>query len=688
MIFFDLLKSRIGFSRIGRLPLLKSEKKYISTPNITIPINKVLLEIFDFIKEFETHLLYIIPSEKYLKKSFIKAKYENSAFFFKYNGKIEQFEEILSGNLEIIRTNNLTPIIPFNIPTTVINKEFAEKIIIEHLRKVEKILKNNPNIIFGLSIKLFEYFELINPYIKLINTNENVQIISFDDLFDNLGNFRNILKIINRIKYDLDNNLVLMASGKIIPKLFPMLIYLGIDIIDSSYILYLSSESFYDTIEYLLPIYKIKKFPCNCIACRGKLKTLAQEKHSAEKINYLLMHNLLTAKSYMNKIIQYLNYEDYRAFVEKSSLDDTFLISMLRVLDKEYFDIIRTYTPINQKNKKINCIGASSYYRPDFYEFRERLVKNFNPEHCTTLVILLPCSAKKPYSESKSHRKFLTILRSFPEFPSFQEIIITSPLGAIPRQLEYVYPVNSYDIPVTGDWEEEELQISSQMLLRILKKYDKNIPIICHLDDGYRTIINKILKHIEQKVFFSEIDDSITSRRSLISLKELIQTHLRDYKTQIESEKPITKTWERKFSKILDYQFGIGTGAQLISNNLLIKKKKFGSKMSIIDKYTNESLGDFDISSGQIHLTMKGANRLTPFTLSSNMIVFDGDKILGSTLFRPGVLEYSDNLVPGCFSFILDKSKRHIIGLGHQIIGSNHIRNSKTGRVAKIDRIK
>ena len=99
MIFFDLLKSKIGLSRIGRMSLFKREKKYIRTPNIVIPINKVLLEIFDFIKEFENHNLYIIPSEKYLKKRFIKAKYENSAFFFKYNGKLQQFEEILSKNI-------------------------------------------------------------------------------------------------------------------------------------------------------------------------------------------------------------------------------------------------------------------------------------------------------------------------------------------------------------------------------------------------------------------------------------------------------------------------------------------------------------------------------------------------------------------------------------------------------------
>ncbi|GAI86743.1 unnamed protein product, partial [marine sediment metagenome] len=108
----------------------------------------------------------------------------------------------------------------------------------------------------------------------------------------------------------------------------------------------------------------------------------------------------------------------------------------------------------------------------------ERLLKRFTPESWTKLIIILPCSAKKPYSESKSHKKFHSIIRKFRDFPDFQEIILTSPLGAIPRQLENIYPVNSYDISVTGDWDNEEITIASNMLIKLLEKYDKDIPIL------------------------------------------------------------------------------------------------------------------------------------------------------------------------------------------------------------------
>jgi len=266
-----------------------------------------------------------------------------------------------------------------------------------------------------------------------------------------------------------------MASGKILPKFFPILVYLGVDLFDTTFLLYLSVEDFYDTIEYLLPIYKVKYLPCSCVACKGELKNLYDKKYSQEKTDLLCLHNLISANNYMRKIKQYLQYEDYRAFVEKSSLDDINIISILKILDKEHFNRMRYETPITQKNKKVICFGQSSYNRPDFEEFRRRTISNFEPEPWTNMVILLPCSAKKPYSSSKSHKKFYRSIRNFPEFPDFQEFIITSPLGAIPRQLEDIYPVNSYDISVTGNWDEEEKNITAEMLLTLLKKYDINI---------------------------------------------------------------------------------------------------------------------------------------------------------------------------------------------------------------------
>lgn len=686
--FFELLENRIGFSRIGRINLSKDKKLFIRTPNVTIPIKNVLMKQFSFIQEFEENDLFIISKEIFLKIAFLREKFKDTGFIFTHPGMLEKFESIILKNLEIFSQDNVLSIIPFNIPTTTIGRDFAQREITTYLNHVARILDSHRSINFGLSIRTFDYSELLDLYLPVIEANENIKILNLHGIFDNFSNFRNIIGSIIKLKNKLDNNLIIMASGRILPKFYPILVYLGVDVIDTTYLLYLSAENFYDTIEYLLPIYKVKYLPCSCVACKGNLKNLYDVKHSQDKTDLLCLHNLISANNYMRKIKQYLRYEDYRAFVEKSSLDDINIISTLKILDREYFDLMRYETPITQKDKKIICLGPSSYDRPDFREFRKRTIENFEPEGWTNLIILLPCSAKKPYSSSKSHKKFYKSIRKFPEFPNFQEFIITSPLGAIPRQLEDIYPVNSYDISVTGNWDEEEKKITSEMLLNLLNKYDKSIPIICHLEGESLEIVKKIETNIGHELFFSVVKENPTSNDSLKALEELIQEHITDYNPKIGMLKGnyLSKTWIRKFIKILDYQFGIGSGNKIIRNDLALKKNKLNNKIVLIDMNTKENIGTFKTSTGQISVTINGMKSIAqkPFSIDSNMIIFDGESIRGNNLFRIGILDYSLNLIPENYVAVIDKERSNIIGVGKLVVGSNYLKNSKTGKVVEI----
>ncbi|TFG30266.1 MAG: hypothetical protein EU532_01385 [Promethearchaeota archaeon] len=685
-LFFELLKKKIGFSRIGRITITSQNRKYIPTPNIIIPLINNFIEQADFVENFEDNDFFIFSNEDFFKKKYSHEKFQSKCLIYIHKGTLDKFQQIISRNRQKIIKNNIIVIIPFNIPTTAINKEFAKQEIKNYLNIATKIVKNDLDIKFGLTFRIFDFFELIDLYFEIVKNHENIKILNLADLFDNFSKFRNIIRNILAIKQNLDNNLVILASGRIIPKFYPLLIYLGVDLIDSTFLLYLSSENFYNSIEYLLPIYKIKYLPCSCVACRGELKNLLGEKYSSEKIDLLSLHNLISAKIYTNKIIQYLRYEDFRAFIEKSSLDDPNLISMLRILDRQHFEIIKYETPITQKNKKINCLGASSYNRPDFQEFRERTIRTFEPEKNTRMIILFPCSAVKPYSDSKSHKKFLSILRKFPQFPDFQEFILTSPLGAIPRQLENIYPANSYDIPVTGDWDNEELNITAGMLIKLLEKYNHNIPVVCHLEDVYLEILDRVKREIKNKFYISDINKKITSKESLGSLERLITSNLHELDSTSERNQlfSFTKTWIRKFAKIVDYHYGPGTGEKLLSNGIKIKKSRINTQLEILDIKDKKSIGVFKFDTGQLDLTIKGATFLKPFSDLSSIIVFNGDKITGNTLFHPGVLEYSNELIPRNNVIILNKNKEKVIGMGHLIVGSNIIKNTKTGRVVNI----
>ncbi len=685
-IFFELVKKRIGLSRIGRIILSKEEKRYVSSPNIIIPIKRSLINMLDFLEEFEKHPIFLISNEIFLKISFLRAKFKQNEFLYTHYGTLEKFHDILEEYKDVFLGDNIIALIPFNNPTTVMNKEFAKREVEHHIKISQELLIKNPKLNFGITIKLFGYAELVNLYFPLIQNNPNVKILNFSDLFEYKRNFRKVLQVIFETRKEVDQNLLFMVSGKVLPKSYPMLIYLGFDLIDSSYMLYLSSENFYDTIENLLPIYKMQYFPCSCCACKGKLKKLASDKFSKEKVEQLALHNLITAKNQMYKIKQYLKTEDYRNFVEKSSMNDTNLMSMLKLVDHQYFEDMKLQTPIMQEIKPIVSIGPSSYYRPDFQEYREEIIKKFEPEPWTKLIILFPCSAKKPYSESKSHKKFLDVLHKFKEFPDFQEFIITSPLGVIPRQLENIYPVNSYDISVTGEWDAEEMLIAQEMLAKIIMMYNSEIPIICHLPkEAYHEIVNNVMSTLPNKVYFSEVDNSVTSYNSLKSLENLLIKCKDKFNTSdLPKKSQYHKSWIRKFVKILDYQFGKGIGIALFSNEVKVYPNKDKTHINIRDVDSKKIIGVFIKKSGQLELTIYGSNKIKDLIKNTHFIVFDGETISGNTLFRPGVINFSDDLKPNNFVFIWNQKKEKIIGIARMLVGSPYIKNSSTGRIAKI----
>ncbi|MEC8152351.1 MAG: DUF5591 domain-containing protein, partial [Candidatus Thermoplasmatota archaeon] len=96
------------------------------------------------------------------------------------------------------------------------------------------------------------------------------------------------------------------------------------------------------------------------------------------------------------------------------------------------------------------------------------------PAPVRQVMILLPCSARKPYRLSKSHGQFLRAIGS----TGCHEVMMTSPLGLVPRDLEDVWPAANYDVPVTGDWSSDELERVRRMLLSLVER------------TGYAEIIN------------------------------------------------------------------------------------------------------------------------------------------------------------------------------------------------------
>ena len=392
------------------------------------------------------------------------------------------------------------------------------------------------------------------------------------ELFSNPRKFvEAIVKIREKIGYSL-----LYAPGIANPINMAILCYASIDIFDSLDIVLKTRQGIYFMPENEYSLEELKEYPCSCSAC----------KKGIESYEDLLMHNYAIMQNELIKIRGAIKNGMLREYVEAKSHFDTKFASILRIFDMEYYSFQeKRYVVTNGK------IIASPYslYRPDIRRFRERIIKRYEKPSCTKLLLLLPCSAKKPYSKSKSHKLFNRIISSVVNRYVIHELIVTSPLGLVPRELEYTYPAAHYDISTIGYWDKEEIEMINYMLKNYLEK------------NRYEVVINHLPSEIADFIEIDAINTCIehpTSDASLEKLKEEIKV--------VDDFEKIRHTERRRdnIKAMLKYQFG--EAAESFLEGCETKGRFPEYKIY----YEDKQLASFSIKRGFFSLTFPGGKKL------------------------------------------------------------------------------
>ena len=107
-----------------------------------------------------------------------------------------------------------------------------------------------------------------------------------------------------------------------------------------------------------------------------------------------------------------------------------------------------------------------SLSHPSVVDFQERL-SDYVPPSKEMVLLVLPCSARKPYFKSSSHKRFYNTIREVDNHLNLHIVSVTSPLGLVPRELEFCYPAAHYDIAVTGEWSASEVQMMREQFSRL-----------------------------------------------------------------------------------------------------------------------------------------------------------------------------------------------------------------------------
>lgn len=141
--------------------------------------------------------------------------------------------------------------------------------------------------------------------------------------------------------------------------------------------------------------------------------------------------------------------------------------SMLRIADIIHW---REFEHVAPARGSVIAASLDSLRRPEVRRWVRRLRERYTPPGGRVL-LLLPCSARKPYSQSPSHRPIVSLVRSLPA-GSVHEVILSSPLPLVPRELETYHPAMHYDSSVSGVYFEDEIAAIHEMLELLLSRWD------------------------------------------------------------------------------------------------------------------------------------------------------------------------------------------------------------------------
>jgi archaeosine synthase len=260
---------------------------------------------------------------------------------------------------------------------------------------------------------------------------------------------------------------VLYVPGIASPANLPLLAYCGADLVDSLRTVMDSRAGRYYSGGESEGNVREPTGTCACDSCRDPGE------------GWLLRHNLSELHRELTRVRRTVARGRLRELVERRAAADAWMVSVLRHMDRRFHEHCEAHAPMTPST--IRAFTEASLTRPEVVRFRRRMVERYRPPEAARVLLLLPCSARKPYSLSRSHSILRRAVKESGNPGVVHEVVVTSPLGIVPRELEVFPPAQHYDVPVTGDWSLDEREEVARGVERLLDagRYDA---VVAHFE--------------------------------------------------------------------------------------------------------------------------------------------------------------------------------------------------------------
>ncbi len=430
------------------------------------------------------------------------------------------------------------------------------------------------------------------------------------------GHAQAFVEAIIRTREAIPADTALSLSGVATPANVSVLAYAGVDLVDTHRAVVKGTQGKYLSTDGELFLEDLKELPCSCPACQVPREEFGPE-DCAE-------HNENALRAELRRVRQRIRDGRLRDYVEGQARHEQWLTATFRRLDQEY-GYLEQRTPVLRR-AELTAASDDTLRRVEIQRFAERVTSRYRNRFDNPLV-LVPCSARKPYSESRSHSQFHDAIQFRAHLVS-----MTSPIGVVPQELELTYPAQHYDTVVTGEWTPTEREFVATVLEAYLQR-NEYPRVIAHVPgEGYRDICERVEDSLGLDFEYTVVDHP-TATESLANLASTLSHELKYSKRERE---------HNTVRAVADYQFGDGAGEELFGEfrtgarypKLRVKSEDGEQLAMLVAQY------------GVLSLTLAGARRWVDSDVPTRRVEIDRFVPHGSVL-APGVVDASPEIRPG-----------------------------------------
>jgi len=445
---------------------------------------------------------------------------------------------------------------------------------------------------------------------------DDIEIVIVTNGFELRRDPRRLIDLVVELREKIGYNRLLGIFGIADPSILSLLIYMGVDVFDDSF---------------------VKGAGAMGIETMSEGALITKDDPTGTNVEELLRE--------CNKASRFIEAGRLRELVDQRAPSSPTSVALLRLFDKNGYSYQEEACPV--VGSKFTCNTPQSLRRADIARYQSRIAERYSKPSHKRVLLLLPCSAKKPYHTSKSHKAFSSAIHTASHDALVHEVIVTSPLGIVPRELDVFFPADSYDIPVTGEWSFDEKEMIDRMARLIHSQgYDK---VVCHLGDDYELV--KGLGEMTCTV----IDDDGTSFESLKNLDLVLRQVTKgmdvpDY--QVDRKESMRS--------ILRFQFGAEVADSLLDGGYVLGKFPYWKIMRDSENGEKTQMGMLTPERQMASLTLEGAECLKDAGL--NCVEMTDFEIKGN-LFAVGVVSADERIRIGDDVAIILNGKVEAVGV-------------------------